>query len=104
MLNEIEIKRFSKNDALVKFKNGASITNLANAQTSKGRRKHRIKIEESALLNNTLYEDALEPITEVPRTTCGNLAIVDPEEMNYQIHFSLQVDIEVQTSMLVVFV
>lgn len=87
LLNEIEIKRFSKNDALVKFKNGASITNLANAQTSKGRRKHRIKIEESALLNNTLYEDALEPITEVPRTTCGNLAIVDPEEMNYQIHF-----------------
>lgn len=85
--NEIAVKRFSKNDALVKFKNGASITNLANAQTSKGRRKHRIKIEESALLNNTLYEDALEPITEVPRTTCGNLAIVDPEEMNYQIHF-----------------
>lgn len=85
--NEISVKRFSKNDALVKFKNGASITNLANAQTSKGRRKHRIKIEESALLNNTLYEDALEPITEVPRTTCGNLAIVDPEEMNYQIHF-----------------
>lgn len=85
--NEIALKRFSKNDALVKFRNGASITNLANAQTSKGRRKHRIKIEESALLNNTLYEDALEPITEVPRTTCGNLAIVDPEEMNYQIHF-----------------
>lgn len=85
--NEIAVKRFSKNDALVKFRNGASITNLANAQTSKGRRKHRIKIEESALLNNTLYEDALEPITEVPRTTCGNLAIVDPEEMNYQIHF-----------------
>lgn len=87
LANEIAVKRFSKNDALVKFKNGASITNLANAQTSKGRRKHRIKIEESALLNNTLYEDALEPITEVPRTTVGTLALVDPEEMNYQIHF-----------------
>ena len=85
--NEIAIKRFSKNDALVKFKNGASIVNLANAQSTKGRRKHRIKIEESALLNNTLYQDALEPVTEVPRTTCGSLAIVDPEEMNYQIHF-----------------
>lgn len=85
--NEIAIKRFSKNDAIVKFKNGATITNLANAQSSKGRRKHRIKIEESALLNNSLYEDALEPITEVPRTTSGSLAIVDPEEMNFQIHF-----------------
>ena len=85
--NEIEIKRFSKNDALIKFKNGAMITNLANAQTSKGRRRHRIKIEESALLNNALYEDALAPIVEVPRTTVGSLALVDPEEMNFQIHF-----------------
>ena len=85
--NEIEIKRFSKNDALIQFKNGAMITNLANAQTSKGRRRHRIKIEESALLNNALYEDALAPIVEVPRTTTGSLALVDPEEMNFQIHF-----------------
>lgn len=85
--NEIETKRFSKNDALIKFKSGAIITNLANSQTSKGRRRHRIKIEESALLNNALYEDALAPIVEVPRTTAGSLAIVDPEEMNFQIHF-----------------
>lgn len=85
--NEIEKYRFSKNDALIKFKSGSTITNLANAQTSKGRRRHRIKIEESALLNNTLFEDALEPIVEVPRTTAGSLAIVDPEEMNFQIHF-----------------
>lgn len=85
--NEIEKYRFSKNDALIKFKSGSTITNLANAQTSKGRRRHRIKIEESALLNNTLFEDALEPIVEVPRTTAGSLGIVDPEEMNFQIHF-----------------
>lgn len=85
--NEIEYKRFSKNDAIIKFKNGATITNLANTQASKGRRKHRIKIEESALLNNALYEDALEPIVEVPRTTAGSLAVVDPEEMNFQINF-----------------
>ena len=85
--NEVEKSRFSKNDAYVKFRSGAIITNLANAQTSKGRRRHRIKIEESALLNNTLFEDALEPITEVPRTTAGSLGIVDPEEMNFQIHF-----------------
>ena len=85
--NEIEYKRFSKNDAIIKFRNGATITNLANAQTSKGRRRHRIKIEESALLNNALFEDALAPIVEVPRTTSGSLALVDPEEMNFQIHF-----------------
>ena len=85
--NEIEKYKFSKNDALIKFKSGSTITNLANAQTTKGRRRHRIKIEESALLNNTLFEDALEPIVEVPRTTAGSLAIVDPEEMNFQIHF-----------------
>ena len=85
--NELEYKRFSKNDAIIQLKNGATITNLANAQTSKGRRRHRIKIEESALLNNALFEDALAPIVEVPRTTSGSLALVDPEEMNFQIHF-----------------
>ncbi len=87
MENEIVKTKFSKNDALIEFKGGAKITNLANAQTSKGRRRHRIKIEESALLNNTLFEDALAPIVEVGRTTAGSLAIIDPEEMNFQIHF-----------------
>ena len=66
--NEIEYKRFSKNDAIIKFRSGAIITNLANAQTSKGRRRNRIKIEESALLNNSLYEDALAP--KIGRASC----------------------------------
>ena len=87
LINEIEQTKFSRNDAFIKFKSNSVITNLANTQASKGRRRHRIKIEESALLNNTLFEDALEPIVEVPRTTAGSLAIVDPEEMNFQIHF-----------------
>ena len=87
LVNEIEYTRFSKSDALIKFKNGSTIGNLANAQSSKGRRKHRIKIEESALLNNTLFEDALEPIVEVSRITCGASGITNPEEMNYQINF-----------------
>ena len=87
MENEVDKKKFSKNDAFIKWKNGSTISNLANAQSSKGRRRHRIKIEESALLNNTLYEDALEPIVEVPRTTTGSSAVIDPEEMNFQIHF-----------------
>ena len=85
--NEILEMKFSKNDATITFKNGSTITNLANSQQSKGRRRHRIKIEESALLNNALFEDVLEPITEVPRTTIGQLAVVNPEEMNNQIHF-----------------
>ena len=85
--NEIVEMKFSKNDASIIFKNGSSITNLANSQQSKGRRRHRIKIEESALLNNALFEDCLEPICEVPRTTIGKLAVINPEEMNNQIHF-----------------
>lgn len=87
LANEVEYTHFSKNDALIKFKNGATICNLANAQSTKGRRKHRIKIEESALLNNTLFDDVLAPVTEVARTTCGTYGIVNPEEMNYQINF-----------------
>lgn len=85
--NEIADMRFSKNDAFVKFKNDSTISNLANGQSSKGRRMHRIKIEESALLNNTLFEDVLEPIPGMPRITAGSLGISDPEEMNFQIHF-----------------
>lgn len=87
MKYEIQKARFSKNDAEIIFNNGSEITNLANAQSSKGLRRHRLKIEESVLLNNALYEDALEPIVEVPRTTVGKFGIVDPEEMNNQIHF-----------------
>ena len=57
------------------------------AQTSKGQRRKRISIEESNLMDNVIFEDALEPVVEVGRTTCGKLAIVNPEEMNQQINF-----------------
>lgn len=79
--------KFSKGDALITFKNGSSIDAIANAQSTKGQRRRRLKIEEAALLNNTLFEDALEPVTEVSRYTVGKLGIVDPEELNQQIHF-----------------
>lgn len=82
-----EEPRFSKNDCLIKFKSGATIDAIANAQSSKGQRRRRLKIEESALLNNALFQDALEPVVEVPRLTVGKLAIVDPTELNQQIHF-----------------
>ncbi|QSF43280.1 hypothetical protein [Paenibacillus tianjinensis] len=73
-------------DVDIRFKSGGRITTLANAQSSKGSRRHRLQIEESALLNNNLFEDALAPIVDVPRRTIGE-AVVNPEEMNGQINF-----------------
>lgn len=79
--------RFSKNDAEVRLKSGARIDVLANAQQSKGQRRKRINIEEAALLNDTLFQDVLKPIPEVPRYTIGKLSVVNPEELNQQINF-----------------
>lgn len=88
LANELEGQpKFSKNDAEITWKSKSSISNLANAQTSKGQRRKRINIEEAALLNNELFEDALKPIVEVPRYTVGKLGIVDPCELNQQINF-----------------
>lgn len=86
--NEIAGKEsFQKDKAEVNIKSDSKIDNLANSQTSKGQRRKRINIEESALLNDALFQDALEPIPEVPRYTVGKLGIVDPEELNHQINF-----------------
>lgn len=78
---------FSKNDAEVRLRSGARIDVLANAQSSKGQRRKRINIEESALLNDALFQDCLKPIPEVPRYTIGKLGVVNPEELNQQINF-----------------
>jgi len=86
--NELACKpRFQKGDGEVLFKNGARIDVLANAQSSKGQRRKRINIEESALLDDVTFQDALKPIVEVARYTCGKLAIINPEELNQQINF-----------------
>ncbi len=86
--NELSKKeKFSKGDAEVNFKSDARIDNLANAQSSKGQRRKRINIEESALLNDVTFQDALKPIVEVPRYTVGKLGVVDPCELNQQINF-----------------
>lgn len=79
--------KFSKNDGEVRFKSGAKIDVLANAQQSKGQRRKRLNVEESALLNDTLFQDVLKPIPEVPRYTIGKLGIVNPCELNQQINF-----------------
>lgn len=44
----------SKDTIEITFTSGAVITNLANAQSSKGLRRHRLNIEEAALLNDEL--------------------------------------------------
>ena len=67
---------FQKNDAEVRFKSGARIDVLANAQSSKGQRRKRVNIEESALLNDTLFQDVLKPIPEVPRYTIGLVLLI----------------------------
>jgi hypothetical protein len=78
---------FTKDSAEIFFVSGGRIDVLANAQSSKGQRRKRLQIEESALLNNLLYQDALEPIPNVPRRTIGKEARINPEELNGQINF-----------------
>jgi ribonucleoside-diphosphate reductase alpha chain len=85
--NEIVKASFNKDKAEIIFTSGSTIDNLANQQSSKGQRRGRINIEESALLNNLLFKDVMEPIPCVPRRTIGKLGVVSPEEMNGMINF-----------------
>lgn len=78
--NEIKSANFSKDSGRVEFQNGAIIDNLANAQTSKGLRRRRGSLEESALIDADTYIDAIEPIFNVPRVTMTGE--VDPTELN----------------------
>ena len=79
--------QFSKDSAEIHFTSGSTISTLANAQSSKGKRRHRLMMEESALLNDHVFSDALEPIVNIPRRTIGSNPQIDPCEMNGQIHF-----------------
>lgn len=85
--SEILKENFSKDTAEVHFASGSKIDNLANAQSSKGMRRHRIMIEEASLLNDLLYQDVLEPIPNVPRRTIGKESRINPDELSGQIHF-----------------
>lgn len=84
---EIVRESFTKNGAEVEFTSGSIYNVLANAQTSKGQRRRRLIIEESALLNNDLFKDALEPVVNVPRRTIGRRSAVNPWELNGMINF-----------------
>lgn len=83
----LERPKFTHHYAGIVFKNDSCLDVLANTQSAKGNRRRRLTIEESALLNNGLFEDALHPVVEVPRLTVGKLGIVDPCELNQSVHF-----------------
>ncbi|HEY5588888.1 MAG TPA: hypothetical protein VIK86_08035 [Candidatus Paceibacterota bacterium] len=85
--NEIFKSNFSKDTAEIIFASGARVDNLANAQSSKGARRHRLNLEEAFLINSDLFMDVLEPIPNVPRRTIGKEALINPEELNGQINF-----------------
>ena len=87
LLNEVKDACFQKSISAITFKNGSIYDNLANAQSSKGQRRNRITVEESALLNNELFEDVLEPIVNIGRHTVGVSSITDPCELNHQLNF-----------------
>lgn len=82
--DEIKSANFSKDSGRVEFHNGSVLDNLANAQQSKGLRRRRGSIEESALIDKDLYEDAIEPIFNIPRTLPNG--DTDPTELNGQIN------------------
>lgn len=86
--NEIVGKpSIAKDTVEIVFTSGGRIDVMANAQSSKGARRKRMNIEESNLLNSSLFEDALEPIVNVPRRTIGRESLINPEELNGQINF-----------------
>jgi len=75
---------FTKDTGKVEFVNGSIVDSLANSQQSKGLRKRRGGLEESALIDKETYDDAIEPIFNIARTTMSGET--DPEELNGQIN------------------
>jgi ribonucleoside-diphosphate reductase alpha chain len=82
--DNIRYAHFSKDTGKVEFVNGSIIDNLANSQQSKGLRRHRGGLEESALIDKDTYDDCIEPIFNIGRTTMTSAT--DPEELNGQIN------------------
>jgi ribonucleoside-diphosphate reductase alpha chain len=80
----IKSANFSKDRGKVEWVNGSVIDNLANSQSSKGKRRRRGEIEEDNLVDKDTYEDAISPIFNIPRRTMTG--IEDPEELNGQVN------------------
>jgi ribonucleoside-diphosphate reductase alpha chain len=82
--DNIRKANFSKDYGMVEFVNGSVIDSLANSQQSKGLRRRRGGLEESALIDKETYDDAIEPIFNISRPTMTG--VIDPEELNGQIN------------------
>lgn len=82
--DNIKKANFSKDYGMVEFANGSVIDSLANSQQSKGLRRRRGGLEESALIDKETYDDAIEPIFNISRPTMTGM--IDPEELNGQIN------------------
>ena len=85
--NEVYDTKFSKSDAEILFLNDSRIDILVNNSSSKGQRRHQIMIEESALIDDFTFQDALFPIVEHGRLTTGKLGIHNPEELSQKVCF-----------------
>jgi ribonucleoside-diphosphate reductase alpha chain len=87
--NEIVSAKFQKDIAEIHGSTFGKIDIMANHHSSKGARRHRMMVEESALLDNDLFENALEPIVNIPRRTVSKnpSTNINPEELNGQICF-----------------
>lgn len=82
--DNIKKASFNKDYGIVEFVNGSVVDSLANSQQSKGLRRRRGGLEESALIDKETYDDAIEPIFNISRSTMTGL--VDVEELNGQIN------------------
>lgn len=82
--DNIKKSSFSKDYGCVEFVNGSVIDSLANSQQSKGLRRRRGGLEESALIDKETYDDAIEPIFNISRPTMTGE--IDAEELNGQIN------------------
>ena len=82
--DNIKSASFTKDTGKVEFVNGSIVDSLANSQTSKGLRRRRGGLEESALIDKETYDDAIEPIFNISRSTMTGE--IDPEELNGQIN------------------
>ncbi len=80
----IKSASFTKDTGRVEFVNNSVVDSLANSQQSKGLRRRRGGLEESALIDKETYDDAIEAIFNIARTTMTGE--VDPEELNGQIN------------------
>lgn len=78
--------RIQKDKAEIKFKSNSRLDTLSNTQSSKGARRHRLTIEESAQVSEFTFQDVLEPVVNIPRKTIGSMAVVNPFELNGQIN------------------